>query len=278
VRVRWLILPFFSVAAAASGAPSQDSVTRDVAARIRTAAPGHEVRIVGPLTIEVARSGLNEPLSINVDRVWNVCRQGSPQDCVQSAENFVRAIPDLLGEMPALTRERLRETVRSEEYCREVRRGFGDRGQTVLTRAAPAGLCAMLVADSPNSVRLLTTEDLETLQMSPDEAWQLAERQTLAILPRPTDFDVGRQYVMVTGQDYLPSLILATDGWRSLAAAQGDIMLAVPADGRIIVLRAIEGADLRQLQSLVAEDFRTAERGISPHILRWTEAGWRTVD
>ena len=278
MRIWWVVIPFFVVSAAACAAPSEDTVTRDVAARIREVVPGHEVRIVEPLTIEVARTGSGEPIRVNIDRVWNVCRQGNPQDCRTSADNFARAIPELLEDTPELTRAQLREMVRSEEYCAEMRRIFAAQGRIPLMRPAPAGLCALIVADSSRSMRLLGHDDLQSASLPADQAWQIAERQTLANLPRPAEINIASdQIVMLAGMDYLPSIILAGEGWRTLAE-QGDLMLAVPADGTVLVFRAIEGADLRRLQNLVAEDFRTAERGITPHILRWSNDGWRAVD
>jgi len=259
---------------AAAAPQTRNSLTRDMAARIRQALPDYDVQISEPLTLSIRRSNGGNANTVNLDRVWNVCQSGDAEECEGSIANFVNAARELVAEPSPITSAQLREMVRSEDYCVQVRRVFGERGQILVTRPAPANLCAVIVADSPHSMRLLTTEDLDSLHLPTNEAWDLAERQTLDNLPQPTEFDIAHQFVMVTGQDYLPSLILAREGWRALAAAQGGVMLAVPADGRVIVLRAVDGAALEQLQNLVAQDFQTAERGISPHILRWTDQGW----
>jgi hypothetical protein len=269
-----LALFFLGIASAASATerPTQDSLTRDMAARIRQALPNHEVETTGPLTLRLMRPG-GAGTTVNLDRVWRVCQTGDAEACEGSIANFVGAAHELVSN-PDFTRAQLRVMVRSEQYCMEIRRIYSERQRAAQTRSLPGALCVVLVADAPNTMRVLGDDDLADLGLASADAWSMGERQTLANLPSPTSLTFENGLAVVAERDYVPSLILASDGWRSLAAAHGDVLMAVPKDGVMIVLRASETGDLSRLRQFVADDFANGERGISPDLFRWTEQGW----
>jgi hypothetical protein len=266
-----LFLGFASASSAAEW-PTQDSLTRDMAARIRQALPNHEVQITGPLTLRLTRSG-GEGSNVNLDRVWRVCQSEDAAACQGSITNFVGAANELVSNSD-FTRAQLRVMVRSEQYCVEIQRIYSERQQAAQTRSLPGALCVVLVADAPNTMRVLSDGDLAGLSLAAGEAWSTAERQTLANLPSPASLTFENGLAVVAEREYVPSLILASEGWRSLAAAHGDVLMAVPKDGVLIVLRASETGDLSRLRQVVAEEFTNGERGISPNLYRWTENGW----
>ncbi|HYJ53852.1 MAG TPA: hypothetical protein VEW04_11850 [Allosphingosinicella sp.] len=245
-----------------------------MAARIREALPGRDVQIAGPLTLGITGPDGDGPRTVNLDRVWNVCQSSDAVSCEASISNFVAASGELVTERPQFTRGQLRVMVRSEEYCVEVRRLYAERSQTAQTRSLPGELCAVLVADAPNTMRLLGADDLNELGLIAAEAWPIAERQTLANLPDPASLTFENGLAVVGGREYVPSLILAADGWRSLAAAQGEILMAVPSDGGLVAFRASDVPDLSRLGAVVEQEFANGERGISRHIYRWTAQGW----
>jgi hypothetical protein len=189
----------------------------------------------------------------------------------------VASVVDIVNETPApLTRAQLRVAVRSTDFCDHLATLEAERpGQRPLTRPGPAaGLCTVLMADYPNRMRTVPGEDLPALELDAAAAWALAERQTLAALPAPESLEgLDRSLVVVTDMDYVPSLILAGEGWRR-AAAGGELLLAVPTDGFAVVARRANVPDLAQFRAAVRENFETGERGISPHIYRWTAGGW----
>jgi hypothetical protein len=50
--------------------------------------------------------------------------------------------------------------------------------------------------------------------------------------------------------------------------------IAVPADERVVVGVARSVEELSRLKSVVAQDYTSAPRGISPLIFYWTDGGW----
>ena len=107
------------------------------------------------------------------------------------------------SEQPAVVRGQLRIMVRTVDYCAETSRIFREHGQEApLIRGGPADLCTLLVADYPNTMRVLRPDDLPSLGLSAEEAWALAARQTLDSLPDPPAlvFEEGG-YAIVTGRE-----------------------------------------------------------------------------
>jgi hypothetical protein len=262
------------------GAPrvTEEDLTRAMAERFRAALPGQAVRIAGQLQLEISRPGSDEPTQVNLDRVWNVCRAGTDQDCEASAAHFVTALQESFSEHPPVVRGQLRIMVRTVDYCAETSRMFRERRQeTPLTRAGPADLCTLLVADYPNTMRVLRPDELPPLGLSAEEAWALAARQTLDNLPDPPTlvFEEGG-YAIVTGREYTPTIILDEAGWRALAAAQGEILMAVPEDGVVVVARTAE-VDPPGLRDAIRRAAAGAERPISSNLYRWTGRGWEVV-
>lgn len=276
---RWLVLllaGFGAFAAAAAAPPDPAALTRELADRIGREMPGAEIHVTEPLTLEVRAPRSDSPATVYLDRVWAVCRQDDAEACESSKARYIAAILETLADHPPVARTQLREMVRSQDYCTDVGRNFGEASDPLLTRPAPGGLCAVLVADYPNSMALLKRGDLVPLGLVEDDAWRLAERQTLSNLPAPSSLDIRNGFIIIAGLDYIPSLILATDGWRALAQAQGDLVMAIPSDATMFVARAAD-VDATHVKRVVGQDFASAERGISPHLYRWTATGWTPI-
>jgi hypothetical protein len=70
------------------------------------------------------------------------------------------------------------------------------------------------------------------------------------------------------------SLILNREGWQAVAAAEGELAVAVPDRGSMIVARRANLADLAGFRATVREQMETTERGVSPNVYHWTAEGW----
>ncbi len=207
--------------------------------------------------------------------------------CLLAAAALTGAVPAAGQDAPpapaapaaeAATRMQLRAAVRPRPYCVQLDRLGAARpaAERVLWRPVAGNLCAVAMVDYPNRMRTLGTGELAPLGITEAELWPLAEAQTVATLPQPQGlgpFDGGGM-VAITELDYLPSLLLNQAGWRALAAAQGEILVAIPSEGMMIVARAAAIADLAGFRRATREAFDGAERQISDSVYRWTEQGW----
>jgi hypothetical protein len=285
VRLRAVLLAAFAltsaVPAAAQTQESEAAFTQRLAERLRAALPGREIRIAGEFEIRVAqRTG--DPAQVFVGRIWNFCRTATAEECETSTARLIQGVVGVsTREEEPVTRAQLRVAVRARIYCSEITRlGAGNTpAQRVIMRDMAPDLCQVAMVDYPDRMRGLAVGDLTALGLTEEAAWQLAETQTVAALPQPVTFGQFEQgIVAVTGFDYIPSLLLNRDGWRALAAAQGGLIVAVPADNMMIVARAATVTDLAGFRRATREAFDTAERQISDSVYRWTEQGWVLVE
>ena len=261
-RALLMLLVLFCVTGPAHARPNEAAFTRQMADRFRAALPGHAVEITGePMQLRIAATP--DPLTVNIGRIFNYCESAAAQDCAESIDRFVAGSTEgLLHPTPPVTRAQLRLLVRNIEYCDAI--GHVASGDTdgPIMRAFLPGLCTLLMADYPTTMRSVTATQLRGLGLEPDAAWVLAERQTLADLPRPDRLEgLDDRVVAVTGYDYVTSLMLNAEGWRAAAAAQGELVVAVPDGGSMIVVRRANLADLPRFRALFASRWRPPSAG-----------------
>lgn len=283
--MRWLRFAIAGVALALACAPagaqeSEAAFTQRMVERFKAALPGKTIETGEPLQLLIG--GEKEPIEINVGRIFNYCRSASAEECERSIADFVAKGAGTVRSAGApLTGAQLRVAVRHRDYCDYIDSDprFREKSKTgPLKRPFVGDTCILILADSPETARSVTAEDLEKIALSVDAAWATAERQTLADLPTPKALEgLDQGMTIVSDFDYAPSIMLNLAGWRE-AAAKGEILIAVP-DARVaVVALSSKISDLAGLQRTVRENFDTAERGISALVYRWTKDGWVPVE
>jgi len=267
-------------AAPALAQTGEAAFTLRMADRFRAAYPGRNVQVSGPLMLKVA-SPLGDA-DVSVGRIYNFCASSTAEECEDSIVRFVTVVGESLVEQPPVVREQLRVAVRHTDFCEELDRmaRSGPEEAATLHRPIAPLLCVVLMADYPTSMRGVALRDLQPLDLDAAAGWALGERQTLAELPRPDALEgLGSSLVAVTEYDYVTSLLLDTEGWRRAAAANGgDLIVALPSDAFLIAGRLANLGDVAGFKAVTRENFETAERGITPLVYRWTDAGWVPLD
>jgi uncharacterized protein YtpQ (UPF0354 family) len=264
----------------AAAAPAEADFTKDMLTRINKLAPNVMLVVTEPLSVRVLE-GPQAGSQINFDRINAFCEKNDAALCEEQKDSFATAIAASFVEMDySVTRERLRVVVRSEEYVAKANSELvtGTSGPLVIVPLI-AGLDLVLAADFPETTRLVSEGDLKALGLTPKQAIALGTEQVLAALPPlPEAKSLASTVIMIPGQDYGASYLLATDKWQSLAKdVKGVLWVAVPADDKVVVGVARNENELSKLKPVVAEDYATAARGISPLIFRWTERGWQPL-
>ena len=279
----WIVIALVAscLAAPALARTSEAEFTRQMAERFRAAMPGVTIEISEPLQLLVGLAP--DTGEVNLGAIFISCQNNTVEECDADVASFVQQITEGMQELDApIAREQLRVAVRSSDYCDHIgpMPTPGSENLGPIMRPYVSGLCALIMADYPRRMRGVTVEDLGRLGLETDAAWALAQRQTLANLPRPEALEGLRDSIVsVIDYEYIPSLMLNTEGWRTAsAAAGGDLILAVPDNFMMIVARRSNVRDLEGFKALTRENFETADRGISPLVYRWTETGWVPLD
>jgi hypothetical protein len=278
-RALLLLLLLSCLSTSACARPSEADFTRRMAERIRAALPGRAVQITAePLQLSVEATP--ETAIVNLGRLYNYCASATQQECTESIATFVSSTAEGLSNVDApITRDQLRLLVRNTEYCESAGQGRSVDHRGPIVHPLVPGLCTILMADFPTRMRSVGEDDVRGLGLEPDAAWALAERQTLAELPKPDQLEgLHDTLIAVTGYDYVTSVMLNTEAWRTAAASQGELIVAVPASDTVIVARRVNLADLARFRTVVREHMETAERGVSPNIYHWTTEGWALLE
>ena len=271
------------VAGGCSATPAKGQTLRDDAiAAINAAMPDAEVTVIDPLAIKI-KPPAGEEMQINLDRIQRFCDVNSVEDCAAEKQHFLGGIAELLTPDSPVKPAQLRLLLRSNEYAAEYARQVAGAAGEGKGKANPPisgpfaqGVSMMLGADSPKTTKILGQSQLKALGMSEAEAVALATRQVLASLPKvPTRKEVEGKLLVVAGIDYGASMMLEPERWRALALATGGrLFVAIPSDDDVLIGTVEPGKDLRKIETMVAESYATAGRGISPHVYRWSPTGW----
>jgi hypothetical protein len=264
-------------AAAAAARPLEpEAFTAEMARRIGREAPALGIAVAGPLSLRMT-AGPAAGAQLNLDRVAAVCAEGSAADCEAMKARFIAGALGMGAADTSVTRDQLRVAVRSSDYADGVQQRLAQRGKTLLRRPIGEGLEAILIADFAASASLLDRSALEPLGLAEAEAFEAGRRNVLSRLPDPPsadEIDGEGKMIVLSGDTHEASLLLS-DKWARLARATGDrLVVLVPDDSRLIVGTASGPSELARFRQLAANDYRTAHRGISPDVLRWSEKGW----
>jgi hypothetical protein len=257
--------------------PPEADFTQDMLNRIKSLAPNVVLEVAGPLSLHVI-SGPQAGSQINFDRIAAFCEHNDNASCEAQKQEFASKMASSLATSDyGVTRERLRVVVRNAQYVAGANSeiGTGPSGSLVFAPLS-ADLDLVLAADFPETTRLVNEGDLKTLGLTREQAMALGTKQVLAALPPlPDSKTLASAVVVIPGQDYGASYLLASDEWRSRARTVTRVMwIAVPADERVVVGVARSVEELSRLKSVVAQDYTSAPRGISPLIFYWTDGGW----
>jgi len=254
-----------------------EQLTAEMAGRIAQVAPDVKITIEGPLTLKLI-GGPQGEAQINLDRIADFCAANAADECEASKAAFVKGVAEIATDALAVTRQNLRVIVRPADYAVAMQETIAAKGKKLVTRPIGDGLVALLAADFPSTTSLVATADLQALGLAEAEAFELGRRNVLEALPcLPTTAELQSKIIMIAGHDYDASLLLA-DGWRELAAqTNGKLFVTVADASQLVVGLTEDGDEAQRLRQITEEDFRSAERGISPKVYRWSEKGWLAV-
>ena len=280
LKILFCAFGWLAICAAAPQPADPEAFTRLMTERMQREVPQVRIERAGPLQLRLSGTPGYREATINLDRVYDVCRQGDDEACETSIANLVAAIGDIAAMEAPLRREQLRVMVRGSDYCDGIRRQFAEaeRPSEIVTRPVRPGLCALLVGDYPNSMRITTSEAVTELSLTPDAAWSLAAEQTAQALGPIAELDqLGDTLTVIAGREYVPSLMLDSERWRRLARTHGEIVVAVPGDGVVVAIKRSVIPDLSEFRTLIGQQYSQAERGISPRLYRWADNGWEEI-
>jgi hypothetical protein len=266
---------------AAAPLPADESgFTASMADRFSRALPQTEVKIVGPLTLDVGKTP--DTHQVMLGNVWDYC-QRSPENCESEADGFVSKMMSIWGEEDApVEKAAIRVIVRGANYVDYIRKIAAVKPEAGgIYRPLAGDLWLVCVVDLPNAVRPLRQDDIAKLGLTEEQAIALGTQNTKAALPplaakTRAAPQMGIAYAI--GDFYDSSRLLLHDDWAELSRKMdGHLMVAVPATDMVVYGDGTTPAEVEALHEFVLYAAGKAPRPISATLLLWTPAGWEAV-
>ncbi len=276
------LIAFFVLAGLASpafAAPDPADFAREVAALVRKAEPETVVTTdpADPLLLRIKPKGSaadEEPLQAYLNRIYQFCLRSPREECQAEKAGFVRT---LIKPLPKAELRALRIIVRDAEYAAALgKMRAADGGKVAFTRQIGDDLFMLLAVDTPEAIAMVNAGTLAVLGLTEDQAWDLADVQTRAIVPRlPAAAALREKWLGYEGDSYLTSMAIDLEGWREIAAEVGPDLFITLATDRLIVFGILpDGPQLDKLAAAVRADCAEASRCISPNIYRFRDGKW----
>jgi len=268
-------------AGAATMPTDESGFTTAMANRFFKALPQTEIKITGPLTLDVGNPP--DTHQVRLGNVWNYC-QRAPANCESEADGFVTKLMSIWREEDAsVEKSAIRVIVRGAYYVDDLRKiGATKPEARGIFRPVAGDLWLICVADLPHAVRPLRQDDLAKLGLTEDQAIALGEQNTEASLPRLAEEvregpEMGVAYAL--GNFYDSSRLLLHEDWGELSGKMnGHLMVAVPATDLVVFGDGSTPAGIEALHAFVQFAVAKAPRPVSDTLLHWTPTGWEVVN
>lgn len=276
-------------AQAAAPTLSELEFTRYFAERARQALPETSLVEKAPLHLQ-AKSPKTGEQQIFLGNSYARYSSG-----IDTLERVVEARLDAMRQAESLLAVQGAETVmavlKPRDYLQTVAQqlrqaGLGDKPMNLLYRELNADILVFYVFDQPSGVRMLTTPDLKTLKLEPEDLHQLAlgnlrryfERKPPSV-KRLEPSPGTRLYLFSVDDFYESSLLLLPEFWRQPQGMQlqGEPVVFVPARHLLLVAGAADPASVALGTRLAQRGYRELGYGISPRGYRLDGGQWQAA-
>jgi len=244
--------------------------------RFRQAQPKSQFA-AGDETLVVTRDrGKEGEATFNLHNLYRLCEDATAQDCDGSKAEFVRKLSAVV---PKGTREGLRIVVRDRQYVdylEQMERQSKDGDTLAHRRQIGDDLYVLLAMDHADAIGMIGNEQLKDLSLSADAAWELAQRNTKAIMPPlPEPLQLKQGAMAFQDFPYLSALISDLAGWQNISDVAGaDLLMTVVSEQFVFVGLMPDGAGLEKFKQSVQEDCAAQPRCISPNAYRFRDGRW----
>jgi len=250
---------------------SEAEFTEAFAHILREASPGLRVTIDGPLELKLVLQDGTEQTAFLENAFTEY--QAHPELRNEVLEKFVAALRETIGHPKGeIDRTRIVPVIKDAAYLTEVRRALEARGHDTakLSQAHDiynSELVVLYAEDTPNNMRYLTDDDVSELEIQREDLRPLAVENLRRLLPDVKMAGDGGVFLMQAGGDYEASLLLIESIWGSgQIEVDGEIVVAIPARGILIVTGSDNKPGLKTVRELAAKTSAEAAYRLTPHL------------
>ncbi len=230
-----------------------------------------------PLQINVTDHPEWDEAALNLHRLFGFCQTIDAQTCDAELTRLVLA---LTAPVDTASQSDLRIIVRDAAYWSYALAIADKNGEVPVHRQIGDDLFAILAIDSPQTIRVATSGDLEDFGVDESEAWQRAAEQTgLVIPPLPLNQDFSQGLIGFENEEYTGTMLIYLPQWAQIAERAGpELAVTITSDQLVVAGLLPDGQELDEFRTLVEQDCAAAPRCISPHVYRFRDGGWVIAD
>jgi hypothetical protein len=285
----------FAAAVLASGVAAADEITippKDEAGftayfaeHFATALPQAQIVVRGPLELAVTLPPRPDPMTVDLNRIWNFCVQYADH-CAKEVAVFVPRVASQMTRASApIQKSAIRVVVRNEAYVERARRKLASLapGAELVARPLVGELWVICVLDESSAIEPMTTGELPRLGVSADEAFALGKENVAAALPPASQvIQVSPKpdaINYIPGHFYDSSRILLHEDWATVAEEMDNhLVVAVPVRDGILYINGSDKESLEALKRVAEATAKDRDDAISTQLFRWVPDGWELVN
>ena len=259
--MRWLfalIMSGFLVCAAQAETLVPQTFTETFVQRLKTAWPDTKVTIKGNLLVQVEGSN-GRTLDISLANLYAMHRS-DPDRLDELIRDYVAKISrpgESSKAAAALDRTRIVPVIKDRPWLEEVnsrvRARVGNDASLMAAEDFNKELVIVYALDDSKGMRFLQAKELAGIE--PSELRPLALENLLRIMPKTQMATNGRFGMMIAGGDYEASLLLYDNLWTDgTVKVKGDIVVAIPTRGMLLVTGSQDRNGLQAMREIVAKN------------------------
>ena len=247
--------------------------------KLVAALPTATVTIRDPRTLHVKRGDWEVEMSL--DNLEATCR-GGEDVCNDAITSAIANIKTTDGER-TITAEQLVVTIKTKDWFADtdkmLREKAADKYELNKLTAEPlAGdLVAVLGADQPNGIAMVSAEQLRTLKLDAKAAFEHARKHLRAT---HATLDLEKMegtpvYTNAADDNYITATMILPELWKPIAGkVSGDLLVAFPARNRVFATGTKDPGAVVGIAKIANVAFQTEDHPITATIFKWSPTGW----
>jgi uncharacterized protein YtpQ (UPF0354 family) len=259
--MRWLfavIIGGFLVCAAQAETLAPQAFTETFVQRLKAAWPDIKVTIKGDLLVQ-AEGPNGRTLDLSLTNLYPIYRS-DPDRLNETIRDYVAKISPPRGSPAtsvALDRTRIVPVIKDRPWLEEVndkiRAQVGKDAPLMASEHFNKELVIVYALDDSKGMRFLQAHEVAGIERG--ELRTLALENLLRIMPKTQMATNGRFGMMIAGGDYEASLLLYDNIWTDgTVKVKGDIVVAIPMRGMLLVTGSQDRAGLQAMREIVAKN------------------------
>ena len=268
----------------AAAPPPRPTPTMGLAERVRdkiaATHPDVTVQIQDARTLLVKRGDYE--VTMYLDNLATTCGGGDAvcNDAIAGAVANIKLAGD---ELPAVTADKLVITIKPGQWYLDTDKMLKEKApdkyeiNKLVGQLLPGDLVAVLGADHPNGISMVSAEQLRELKLDENAAFQHA-RKNLRATHETLDLELLEGtpvYTNKTDDNYIAAMMMLPELWKPLAAkVKGDLLVAFPARNRVFATGSKDPGAVEGISKIANVAFQTEDHPIAPTIFKWGPSSW----